>query len=162
VIVMGVAGSGKTTLARALALELGVSYIESDDYHSTSDIEKMAAGVPLDDQDRIPWLDAIGVTLCTANREGNSTVTACSALKRRYRDLLRTFVPDAFFVELDGDPDLIFARMAARRHHFMPPELLTSQFAALEPLEVDERGIRIDVALSSHEITEIATMAISA
>lgn len=144
---MGVSGSGKTTVARRMADSWGDLYIESDDLHSASDIEKMTAGIPLDDEDRLPWLHAIGVLLGTEAQRGLSSVTACSALKRSYRDVLRTYVPTAFFVDLDGPIDLIRSRMVSRHHDFMPPSLLESQFAALEPLQDDERGIRVDAEL---------------
>jgi gluconokinase len=147
VIVMGVSGSGKTTVARRMADAWGDHYIESDDMHSTSDIEKMSAGIPLDDEDRLPWLRAIGELLRAHAEQGLSTVTACSALKRSYRDILRTYVPTAFFVELDGPIDLIRSRIMSRHHEFMAPSLLESQFAALEPLQNDERGIRVDAEL---------------
>ncbi|MGC2169203.1 MAG: gluconokinase [Acidimicrobiales bacterium] len=146
-IVMGVSGSGKTTVARRMAEAWGDHYLESDDLHSTSDIEKMSAGIPLDDEDRLPWLHAIGEHLRADVQSGISTVTACSALKRSYRDILRTYVPTAFFVDLDGPIDLIRSRMMSRHHEFMPPSLLESQFAALEPLQDDERGIRVDAEL---------------
>lgn len=159
---MGVSGSGKSTVARALSANLGATFIESDDLHSPHDIAKMSAGIPLDDEDRLPWLEAVGEALSRVREDGRASVTACSALKRRYRDLLRSYAPTAYFVELDGDFDLILARMESRPQSFMPPSLLASQFAALEPLELDERGVRIDVGLSAEEIVEIVTLALSA
>jgi gluconokinase len=144
---MGVSGSGKTTVARRLAQAWGDRFVESDDLHSTGDIEKMSAGIPLDDEDRLPWLHAIGELLRVDSDQSLSTVTACSALKRSYRDILRTYVPAAIFVDLDGPFDLIQSRMMSRHHEFMLPSLLESQFAALEPLEGDEHGIRVSAEL---------------
>lgn len=152
IIVMGVSGSGKTTVARRMAEAWGDHYVESDDLHSTSDIEKMSNGIPLDDEDRVPWLHRIGEVLRRDADQGLSSVTACSALKRSYRDILRTYVPWAFFVELDGPVDLIRSRIMSRHHEFMSPSLLESQFATLEPLEADERGIRVDVELPLESI----------
>src|ERR1700739_4445743 len=121
---MGVSGSGKTTVARRMAERWGDHYLESDDLHSVSDIEKMSKGIPLDDEDRLPWLHKIGELLRLDADLGVSTVTACSALKRSYRDILRSYVPTAFFVDLDGPIDLIRSRMMSRHHDFMPPSLL--------------------------------------
>ncbi|HTT60157.1 MAG TPA: gluconokinase [Acidimicrobiales bacterium] len=161
VIVMGVSGSGKSTVARRMAEAWGDHYVESDDLHSTGDIEKMSAGIPLDDEDRRPWLHAIGELLRADAQQGRSSVTACSALKRSYRDILRSYVPTAFFVELDGPIDLIRSRLMNRHHAFMAPSLLESQFAALEPLQDDERGIRVDAELPVETIMMRAEEALS-
>jgi gluconokinase len=161
VIVMGVSGSGKTTVARRLAEAWGDRYHESDALHSPSDIEKMSHGIPLDDEDRLPWLNRIGEILRHDADQGVSSVTACSALKRSYRDILRTYVPTAFFVELDGPIDLIRSRIMSRHHEFMSPSLLESQFATLEPLQPDERGIRLDVELSVDTIVKRIESALS-
>jgi gluconokinase len=161
VIVMGVSGSGKTTLGRAMAQRWGDTFIEADDLHSPSDVEKMASGVPLNDDDRRPWLHDIGVRLRDQAQQSHRTVTACSALKRSYRDVLREYMPDAFFVELDGPIEVVRTRVASRHHEFMAPSLLDSQYATLEPLEADEYGTRLDgtkdvseiVAVVEHELS---------
>ena len=144
VVVMGVSGSGKSTVGRLLAGRLGVPYADADDLHPPANVAKMASGQPLDDADRAPWLDAVAGWI--AGRGEHGGVVGCSALARRYRDRLRRADPALFFLHLDGAPDLIAARLADRREHFMPPALLRSQLAALEPLAGDERGavVRID------------------
>lgn len=162
VIVMGVSGSGKTTVGRAMAERWGDEFFEADDLHSASNIDKMAAGVPLEDDDRWPWLRALGQQLRDAAVEDRRTVTACSALKRDYRDLLREYVPAAFFVELDGPADLVGERVLLRHHQYMSAALLQSQFAALEPLELDERGLRVDATLSVEEIIGVVERALAA
>jgi gluconokinase len=138
IVVMGVSGSGKTTIGGMLAARLGVPYAEADDFHPAANIAKMAAGLPLDDADRAPWLDTIAGWL--AERGPRGGVVSCSALRRRYRDRLRTAAPGLFFAHLDGAPELVAARLGARTGHFMPPGLLDSQFDALEPLEPGESG----------------------
>ncbi|WP_432097227.1 gluconokinase [Streptomyces sp. bgisy100] len=143
VVVTGVSGSGKTTVGRMLAERLGVPYADADDFHPPENIAKMSAGTPLDDADRLPWLDAIGAWLARHAEHGG--VASCSALKRRYRDRLAGCAPTAFFVHLDGSPELIEARMRARKGHFMPPALLRSQFADLQPLAVDENGATVPI-----------------
>jgi gluconokinase len=139
---MGVTSTGKSSVGFRLADALGGRFVDGDDLHPAANREKMARGVPLGDADRWPWLDRVGATL--AGGEG-TTVIACSALRRAYRDRLRTSVPDARFVHLTGPRDLIAARMAARRGHFMPPSLLDSQIATLEPPGEDERAVAIDI-----------------
>lgn len=158
VVVMGVAGTGKTTIGPLLAASLGVPYAEGDDFHPADNIAKMSAGVPLDDADREPWLDAIG--RWAHGRTGLGGVVACSALKRTYRDRLRAAAPDVEFLHLTGDRALIERRMAERRGHFMPTALLDSQFATLQPLQGDEAGVAVDVAGSPQEITERAVAAL--
>ncbi|MBW1602205.1 gluconokinase [Streptomyces sp. JJ66] len=138
VVVMGVSGSGKTTVGERLAKRLSVPYAEADDFHPPRNVAKMAAGTPLDDADRAPWLDAIASWL--AEHAGGGGVVACSALGRRYRDRLREDAPGVFFVHLDGTPELIAERLAGREGHFMPPALLGSQFHTLEQLDADEAG----------------------
>lgn len=142
IVVMGVSGSGKTTVAAALAQRLVVPFADADAFHPEANIAKMAAGTPLDDQDRHPWLEAIGEWLA---RHGDGGVMSCSALKRSYRDQLRAHCPRVEFLHLSGSPELITRRLAGRRGHFMPPSLLQSQFDTLEPLGPDERGITVDV-----------------
>ena len=151
-VVMGVQGSGKSTSGRAIAAALALPFIDGDDLHPVSNKEKMASGHPLTDADREPWLEAIGTALADGLARGESTVIACSALKRRYRDLIRSFAPDIRFVHLAGNQDLIAERLTHRDHEYMPPTLLDSQFDTLEPLEADEAGIRVDISLTPAEI----------
>ncbi|WP_420078240.1 gluconokinase [Streptomyces sp. JL4002] len=159
IVVMGVAGTGKTTVGRLLAQSLGVPYAEGDAFHPAANVAKMSAGVPLDDTDRQPWLDAIGEWI--RNRAGHSGgVVAASSLKRAYRDRLRAAAPGAVFVHLTGDRPLIEQRMADRRGHFMPTTLLDSQFATLEPLQDDEPGVVVEVSGTPEEITERAVTAL--
>ncbi|NUK00202.1 gluconokinase [Streptomyces lunaelactis] len=154
VVVMGVAGTGKTTIGPLLADTLGVPYAEGDDFHPPANIAKMSAGIPLDDADRLPWLDAIGQW--AHGRAGLGGVVACSALKRVYRDRLRAAAPDAVFLHLTGDRALVEQRMSERKGHFMPAALLDSQFATLQPLGSDEAGVAVDVSGTPEEITERA------
>ena len=140
VVVMGVSGSGKSTVGALLAESLGAPFTDGDDLHPPANVAKMAAGIPLDDDDRWPWLAAVGRTLAGAGPAG--LVVACSALKRVYRDAIRAEAPTVRFVELDSSPTLLAARMV-RPGHFMPPSLLASQLATLEPLAADEPGVRI-------------------
>lgn len=153
-VVMGVSGTGKTTVGELLAERLGVPYAEADDFHPPENIAKMSAGTPLDDDDRAPWLDAIGAW--ARGREGLGGVVSCSALKRAYRDRLRAAAPDLFFVHLHGDKQLIIDRMKGRSGHFMPPALLDSQFDTLEPLQEDEQGVVLDVVAAPADLVERA------
>ncbi|HET7198735.1 MAG TPA: gluconokinase [Burkholderiales bacterium] len=139
VLLMGVSGAGKTTIGRLLAERLGAPFIEGDDYHPPANVAKMARGVPLEDEDRWPWLDRLNELL----REHPRAVLACSALKESYRARLLAGIPDARIVLLHGDKALIAARVAARRHRYMPASLLDSQFAILEP---PQDAIVIDVS----------------
>jgi gluconokinase len=160
VVIMGVAGTGKTTIGPLLADRLGVPYAEGDDFHPEVNIAKMSAGVPLEDADRWPWLDAIGAWAHDRARLGG--VVSCSALKRSYRDRLRTAAPSLVFVHLTGDRAVVEERMAHRQGHFMPTALLDSQFATLQPLLSDEPGVSVDVSGSPEEITERALAALEA
>ncbi|MGV9286952.1 gluconokinase [Streptomyces sp. NPDC003719] len=160
VVVMGVAGTGKTTIGPLLAARLGVPYAEGDDFHPPANIAKMTAGTPLTDEDRWPWLDAIGGW--AHGRAGLGGVVSSSALKRSYRDRLRDAAPGVVFVHLTGSRELIGDRMSHRAGHFMPTALLDSQFATLQPLEPDEAGVAVDVAGSPEEITERAADALKA
>lgn len=148
---MGVSGSGKSTVGRALATHLGATFVDADDLHPPANIVKMRAGHPLTDEDRWPWLDSVGRWLA-ANADPPGGVTSCSALRRVYRDRLRSCAPTTFFVHLDGDPHLIAARQPARLGHFMPSSLQASQQRLLEPLSTDEAGVRVDVAGSVDEL----------
>lgn len=141
-VVMGVSGSGKSAVGAALAQRLRVPFADADDFHPPRNIAKMTAGRALDDEDRHPWLEAIGVWL---GHHATGGVMSCSALKRRYRDQLRTHVDALEFVHLHGSREVIARRQASRPGHFMPASLLSSQFAILEPLAPDERGLVIDV-----------------
>ena len=151
IVVMGVSGSGKSTVGAALAQRLRVPFADADDFHPPANIAKMTAGHPLDDEDRYPWLEAIGAWLAEHSDGG---VMSCSALKRKYRDQLRRHCPDVEFVHLSGTPEVIARRQASRPGHFMPPSLLASQFQTLEPLEADERGATIDVDQSIDSIVD--------
>jgi gluconokinase len=148
-VVMGVSGSGKSTVGAALAQRLGVPFADADDLHPAANIAKMTRGEPLDDHDRHPWLEIIGRWL--ADHPGGGVVS-CSALKRKYRDQLRQHVPGVELLHLQGTREVIARRQASRPGHFMPASLLTSQFATLEPLEPDERGLVIDVDQSVDRI----------
>lgn len=158
VVVMGVTGTGKTTIGLLLAARLGVPYADGDDFHSAANVAKMSAGTPLTDDDRWPWLDAIGAW--SHARAGRGGVVSCSALKRSYRDRLRAAAPGVVFVHLTGDRRLIADRMAHRAGHFMPTALLDSQFATLEPLQADEVGVAVDVSGGPDEITDRAVTAL--
>lgn len=143
IVVMGVSGSGKSTVGAALAQRLGVPFEDADDLHPAANIAKMSAGIALDDDDRHPWLETIGAWLAAHDRHGG--VISCSALKRSYRDQLRAHAARAVFVHLHGTREVIARRQASRPGHFMPASLLDSQFDTLEPLADDEAGVVIDV-----------------
>lgn len=132
VVVMGVAGAGKTTVGRLLASDLGAAFLDADDFHPPANVAKMRAGTPLDDADRWPWLERLNATLRERAGRGESAVLACSALKAAYRERLLEGLPQAKLVYLRGARELIAERLAARRGHYMNPALLDSQFAALE------------------------------
>jgi gluconokinase len=150
VVVMGVTGSGKSTVGTVLAERMGVPFADADDFHSAANVAKMRAGVPLDDADRLPWLRAIGEWLA-AHHESGAVVT-CSALKRTYRDTLREAAPDVVFLHLTGDMEVVRQRVAHRPGHFMPESLVQSQFDALEDLQEGEQGVVIDLDLPVDEI----------
>lgn len=151
VVVMGVTGSGKTTVGIALAERMGVPFADADDFHSPENVAKMRSGVPLTDADRRPWLLAIGAWL--AEHEGGAVVT-CSALKRAYRDTLREAAPTITFLHLHGDKDTVRERVGSRKGHFMPESLVDSQFADLEPLGAGETGRVVDLALPVEVIVD--------
>lgn len=140
---MGVSGSGKTTVGRLLAARLGVAFADADAFHSAAAIATMAAGRPLTDDDRRPWLEAMAGWL--ADHRATGCVLACSALRRSHRDVLRTGAPDAWFLHLVGTPEVMTRRVAGRGGHFMPASLVDSQFATLEPPGADERAVEVDV-----------------
>jgi gluconokinase len=146
VVLMGVSGSGKTTVGEALAKSLAMPFIEADDLHPKSNRDKMAAGIPLTDDNRWPWLDAMGEKMEAVRQQGHGVVATCSALKRVYRDRLRGRVSGPLlFVLLDSPQAVIAARMADRRGHFRPPALLDSQFATLEIPGPDEHVFRVSI-----------------
>ena len=161
-VVMGVQGSGKSTSGRAIAEVLSLPFIDGDDLHPAANKDKMASGHPLTDADREPWLEAIGQALAEGLARGESTVIACSALKRRYRDLIRSFAPGTRFVHLTGERTLIAERLTHRDHEYMPPTLLDSQFDTLEPLEADEAGIPVDINLTPARIAQAVSEALTA
>lgn len=144
-VVMGVAGSGKTTVAALLAGRLGCSFAEADDFHPAANIAKMRSGIPLDDADRLPWLRAIAAQIDHWRALGRSGVVTCSALKRRYRDIIIGERPEVRLVYLKGDRELIAHRLVARHGHFMPASLLDSQFADLEEPGPEERPIIVAI-----------------
>jgi gluconokinase len=151
-ILMGVAGCGKSTIAHLLANELGWPMLEGDEFHSLGNIAKMRAGIPLSDADRQPWLDAIAARLAEWHATGTSGLVTCSALKRQYRARLIANCPEARFVYLQGTPDLIRTRLVQRLGHFMPANLLDSQFAALEEPGADEQAIAVSTVPAPAEI----------
>lgn len=153
-VVMGVSGSGKSTVAALLASRTGCALADGDDFHSASSIARMAAGHPLDDALRAPWLAAIASWLAERADRDECAVVSCSALTRAYRDVLRGAGPDVRMVHLAGRYELVAQRLAARRGHFMPLELLDSQYAVLEPLDADEPGITVDLAATPDQIAD--------
>jgi carbohydrate kinase (thermoresistant glucokinase family) len=142
VVVMGVSGCGKTTVGRLLARHLEVPFIEGDELHPPRNVELMAAGIALTDEDRAGWLDAVAAELA---RRPEGAVASCSALRRRYRDRLRRVVPALRFVHLRGDRAVLEERLAQRRGHYMPPTLLESQLQTLEPPSADEQPLELDI-----------------
>jgi gluconokinase len=154
-VVMGVAGSGKSTIAAALSRQLGWAWAEADEFHPEANIRKMSQGTPLQDEDRWPWLQEIQNWMTTKAQAGESTVLTCSALKQSYRQLLAQAEGRVLFLHLHGEADLIGQRMQGREGHFMPPTLLPSQLATLEPLSDDELAsgsLRLDISKSPEEL----------
>ncbi|MFE9242869.1 gluconokinase [Nocardiopsis sp. NPDC006938] len=144
-VFMGVSGSGKTSVAERIAARLGLPFAEADTFHPEANITKMSAGVPLTDEDRWPWLAELADWIAAHEALGESTVMACSALRRSYRDVLRGAAPGVYFVHMHGTEDVIWKRIEARTDHFMPPALLRSQLETLERLGPDEEGLELDV-----------------
>lgn len=158
IVVMGVAGCGKSSVAVELQRRLGWPLAEGDDFHPATNIAKMSSGVPLTDEDRWPWLDLIVDWTKEQAEAGNSTIVTCSALRRVYRDRLRAAPGRTIFVHLTGTEELLSQRLNSRAGHFMPPTLLPSQLATLEQLDADEDGIALDIAA---DVATLADQAIS-
>lgn len=156
VVVMGVAGCGKTTVARRISELTGLAFAEADEFHSHANVSKMRAGIPLTDDDRWPWLQGLAEWMAQRAAEGRSTVVACSALKRSYRDVLRQGLPTVEHVHLDGDMATIRRRLTRRTGHYMPASLLESQLADLEPLQPGESGFVLDVEQAPEQLVETA------
>ena len=152
IIVMGVSGAGKSTVAEQLAERFGCAFADGDEFHAASNIAKMRAGTPLTDDDRQSWLLAIAARVNAWRASGVGGVIACSALKRAYRRIIIADKPDVTLVYLRGDPPLIRRRLNERHHHFMPASLLDSQFATLEEPAADERPIVLDAAKSAPDL----------
>jgi gluconokinase len=161
VIVMGVSGSGKTVVGSALAEALGGRFAEGDRFHPPANISRMSAGLPLRDEDRWGWLDAIATEIGEAERHGEALVVSCSALKRVYRDRLRLASRHLQFFYLEIGREAAAARVAARKGHFMPASLIDSQFAALEPPAPDEGALTLDAAKDSAKLVAFAALAIA-
>jgi len=155
VVVMGVSGSGKSTVGELLAEHLGAQFTDGDALHPQANVDKMAAGTPLNDDDRKPWLEEIGAAFA---RSPGPLVIACSALRRSYRDLIRATDPTVVFIHLDGGKDLLSSRLSARNGHFMPAALLESQLDTLEPLDATESGVVLDIAASPPELAQSAKL----
>lgn len=156
IVVMGVSGCGKSTVAAAIRDRLGFAMAEGDDFHPQANIDKMSAGIPLEDGDRWPWLRTINAWMRDRDAAGVNTVVSCSALKRAYRDVLRNHLSACLFIHLDGSARLLGERLGNRRNHFMPPSLLGSQLAILEPLQPDERGVAIAIDAGADDVADRA------
>lgn len=159
IIIMGVQGSGKSTIGDLLARRLGVPLVDGDSLHSAENKQWMASGRALSDAQRLPWLHEVGERLAVGT--GSGVVVACSALKRSYRDLLREHAPTMLTVYARGDIDLIHARITARRHEYMPPSLLRTQFDDLEERQADEPGVTVDIAQTPDQLVDQIIAAIA-
>lgn len=160
VVVMGVSGSGKTTIGALVADAKSVPFVDADDLHPIDNVKKMAAGTPLDDEDRWPWLDIVGRRLQEAEESGEGVVMACSALRRVYRDRIRATAPSTIFLHLHGSLEVLTARIEGRSGHFMPPALLSSQMETLEALTDDEAGYVLDIGQSVEQMIDEALPAL--
>ena len=160
VIVMGVSGVGKSTVAKGLSTVLGWTYAEGDAFHSAANVAKMASGHPLTDEDRWPWLRAIGAWMDEQIAAGEPSVVTCSALRRAYRDLLDGGRPQVRFLHLEAGESLVADRMGRRKDHYMPASLLDSQYDTLEPLEDDEPGVSVSVDGTAPEVLRRAITAL--
>ena len=159
-IVMGPSGVGKTTTAKGVADRLGWEFAEGDEFHPKANIDKMSAGIPLDDEDRAPWLRSIRDWISGRSDAGLNCVLTCSALKKSYRDILREARSEVLFIELDAPIDLVGERMAHRKGHYMPTSLLQSQFDTLEPLSPEENGIVVSVQDTPEKVIDDAVAAL--
>jgi len=162
VVVMGVSGCGKSTVGQLLAGRMGVPFVEGDELHPPANVARMAAGIPLSDEDRLGWLQTIAARLGDAAQRGRGMVVSCSALKRSYRDVLRQGAASVRFVHLHGSADLLQQRMASRPGHYMPPSLLPSQFAILEVPDADEQALSFDATQSPEAIVDAVLQALRA
>jgi gluconokinase len=162
IVVMGVSGSGKSTVAALLVERLGWDFAEGDDFHPPENVAKMAAGHPLDDDDRWPWLRRLAAWIGEHEQAGRSDIVTCSALRRSYRDLLRDGHPSVWFAHVTADPELIRERVERRTGHYMPPSLLDSQLDTLEPLQDDEPGITVSGAAPPDRVADEVLAALSA
>lgn len=162
VVMMGVSGSGKTTIAQGVAKRLGWDVLEGDSYHPPANVEKMSHGIPLDDADRLPWLHAIADAIDAELAAGRSSVVACSALKRSYRDIIIGPRRNVALVYLRGSHALLYERIKHRTGHFMPASLLESQFATLEEPTADEKPIIVSVDGTPEEIVDTVLVAMQA
>ena len=156
-VIMGVSGCGKSTIGSALADNFAIPFLEGDAFHPQDNVSKMASGVPLDDLDRAGWLQALAAEIARAQADDRGLVLSCSALKRRYRDLLRAADPALRFVHLAGPRAVIANRMHERPGHYMPPSLLDSQLSILEPLDADEGGLTLDITQAPTALVERIT-----
>jgi gluconokinase len=154
-VIMGVAGSGKTTTGTRLSKLLGWTFRDADSFHPPGNIEKMSLAVPLTDEDRWPWLEAIAGWIDECRRKGEPGIVSCSALKRVYREVLMAHRPDVRLIFLRGRRELIADRMSRRKNHFMPTALLDSQFATLEEPHVDERPFVVNIAIPPNRVVEV-------
>lgn len=155
IVLMGVSGCGKSTVGKALAALYGGTFLDGDDFHPPENVAKMRDGIPLTDGDRLPWLESLGLALREHAERGMPVFSACSALKRRYRDTLsKTSGGTVLFIHLNGSHTLISGRMAARKGHYMPPALLDSQFEALEPPHPDEHAVTVQIDRSRNAVIE--------
>ena len=153
---MGVCGSGKSTVGAALASRLNAVFLEGDEFHPPGNVARMAAGIALTDADRQGWLAALADRLGAMRREGRAVVLSCSALRRSYRDTLRSQASDLALIYLAGAPEVLAQRMAGRTGHYMPPSLLASQLATLEPPQADEQALTLDIAQAPARLVDDA------
>ncbi|TAM68327.1 MAG: gluconokinase [Microbacteriaceae bacterium] len=160
VVAMGVSGAGKSTIGALVADALGVAFVDGDALHPLANVQKMAAGTPLTDDDRWPWLAKVGRAL--ADAEGNGLVVACSALKRAYRDAILAEASTAIFLLLSGSREVLSRRLEGRSGHFMPASLLDSQLATLEPLQSDERSVIVDIDAPVDQVVAAAVAGVRA
>jgi gluconokinase len=154
IVVMGVSGSGKTTVATGIATAMGWHFAEGDDFHPAANVEKMRGGQPLTDDDRWPWLETVGTWMSAKEAAGESAVVTCSALRRAYRDVLRRDRPHVRFLHLEAPRGVIADRVERRARHYMPPSLLPSQLATLEPLAPDEPGVTVTTEGAAPEVLD--------